>query len=171
MRSLLILVAFFLAWSAWGIDVKLNVKGKPEEITKISNIIPGVEEVLNSDEFKERVLKSTFADTKDSSATIYQKLMANTWELTYEFKLQRNWRGKCPVLGWTYSSVKTVWFNSCNFMGRLDNGIAGTVGHEQAHKLGYGHRSATSYNSVPYALGTIIAELYGKIKPKALAVH
>lgn len=172
MRTFLLLLALCFALEVGSaVDLKVGVKGKASEITKIMGITPGVEKILNSPEFKSRILSSTFKDTKDSSEDIYRKLTLSTWDLHYEFKMQRNWRGKCPVLGWTYPTVKTVWFNSCNFMGRSDSGIAGTVCHEQAHKLGYSHRSAYSLNSVPYALGTICAELYGKIRPANLAVH
>lgn len=165
MRNLLILLFCVFTLDAWSISVKLQAKGSIQEVAKISPIIPKVQDIINSEAFKYRVLTSTFTDTKDSSAEIYKKLTASNWELVYEFKLQRNWRGKCPVLGWTYPSTPTVWFNSCNFMGRSASGIAGTVAHEQAHKLGYSHKSARSLNSVPYAIGTIVAELYEEPSP------
>lgn len=166
----ILLALFFISTMADAITVKANIKGSVEEIKTITNIIPTVERVLNSAEFKERVLgayhkgKQQFADTKHSNITVYETLTKNDWLLHYEFATQKNWLGKCPVLGWTYPSTKTVWFNKCNFKGRKESGIAGTICHEQAHKLGYSHSSAKSSNSVPYAVGTICAELYEKYK-------
>lgn len=162
MRNSLVLLFLLLALSEAfaGIKVTPEIKGNSDEISKLSGVIPGVQKVINSEAFKLRVLKARFTDTKDSSEEIYKKIVAADWSLEYEFKVQKNWRGRCPVLGWTYPAVKTVWFNRCNFMGRSDSGIAGTVCHEQMHKLGYGHKSAKSLNSVPYAVGTICAQMF-----------
>ncbi len=160
MRSFLAVLLLLNSVCFASVEVSLHVKGSAKEISKISPLIPKVQGIINSEAFKHRVLTATFSDTKDSSAEVYRKLTSKNWGLVYEFQLQRNWRGKCPVLGWTYPSAPTVWFNSCNFMGRSASGIAGTVAHEQAHKLGYGHKSSRSLNSVPYGIGTIVAELY-----------
>jgi hypothetical protein len=127
--------------------------------------------VVNSPEFKSRVLgswykgKAQFADTKDSNEVVYQKIRASSEVFNkcnnYLMELEYQWDSNSGrVLGWTYPTVKTVWFNYKNFDSRSDSGIVGTICHEYLHKLGYGHSSAKSYASVPYAVGTICAELY-----------
>ncbi len=163
MKAFWLALAFLLLLlhvSAQATDMKVTIKKADENSARIWDIVRGVRNVINSPEFKARILSAKFQDTKDSNQKIYETLTPAVWDLEYEWKMQKNWKGKCPVLGWTYPSVKTVWFNSCNFHGRKDSGIAGTIAHEQAHKLGYSHRSAKSYNSVPYAVGTIVAELF-----------
>ena len=165
MKGLLIIIGmwWFTEWAyASTVVLKADIKGDVANIAKIQSILPGVQKVINSEAFKKRVLAATYTSTKDSPAVIYEKIMKGNWNLVYEFKYKSNWRGKCPVLGWTYASVKTVWFNSCNFQSRDAKGVAGTVGHENMHKLGYDHKSAKDYQSVPYSIGNIVSELYGK---------
>lgn len=167
MKGLLLIIGmwWFTEWAyAAPIVIKVDAKGTPADIAKIMTVIPGVEKVINSEAFKVRVLGATYTSTKDSPQVIYEKLMKGNWSLVYEFKRQVNWRGKCPVLGWTYPSTKVVWFNSCNFQSRDSVGIAGTIAHENMHKLGYGHKSARDIQSVPYSIGNIVSELYGKEK-------
>lgn len=162
MKALIVLFGMWCFWSN-ATEIRVEAKGPTADIFRIMSIVPGVQKVLNSPEFKARVLKAKFTSTKDSNDIVLKKILVPTWEVSYEFKMQKNWRGRCPVLGWTYPKVKTVWFNTCNFQGRSDSGIAGTICHEQLHKLGYDHKSASDSQSVPYSIGNICAELYGKI--------
>lgn len=159
----LIILSLLLSTYAFGnIEIKVDIKGTPAEIARITAIVPGVERVINSEAFKKRVLESTFTSTKDSNKAIYQKIMAGNWRLKYEFK-NKSFFWKCSrVKGWTYKNTPTVWFNSCGFNNRKDSGLAGTMAHEEMHKRGYGHKSAKDLMSVPYSIGNIVAELYGK---------
>ncbi len=131
--------------------------------------------VMNSEEFKARVLgawykgKAQFADTKDANETVYQKIRASSEVFNkcnnYKVELQYQWDSNSgKVLGWTFKTVKTIWFNYKNFDTRQDSGIVGTICHEHMHKIGYGHASAKSYASVPYAVGTICSEVYLEMK-------
>lgn len=144
-------------------------------MTRVKKLASSALVVMNSDAFKKRVLeswykgKAQFADTKDSNETIYQKIRASAEVFNkcknYKVELQYQWDSNSgKVLGWTYASVKTVWFNYKNFDPRADSGIVGTICHEHMHKIGYGHSSAKSYASVPYAVGTICSEIYLEMK-------
>lgn len=153
--------------------IKVDIRGSEAQVEKLSPIIPAVERIINSPEFRMEVLAheylhhKAFADTKDSNEKVYSTLLAKDWDLHYAFEFQRTitWHGfKCPVLGWTNPKTSVVYFNTCNFDGRDAAGLAGTVCHEQSHKLGYDHSSAKSLNSVPYAIGRICEELYHKYK-------
>jgi hypothetical protein len=161
---ILIIGMWFLTDWAYATELKVDVKGAPADIAKIMKVIPGVQKVLNSPEFKLKVLAAKYTTTKDSPEIIYNKIMIPTWNLFYQLQLKKSWNGRCPVLGWTYPSTKVVWFNSCNFRGRSETGLAGTICHEQMHKLGYDHKTAKDSQSVPYSIGNICSELYGKIK-------
>lgn len=158
----LVLIALWWVAESSATVLKVSAKGPTSDVAKIASIVPGVQKVINSPEFKERVLKAKFTTTKDSNETILKKILIPEWSLSYEFKMNRSWTGRCPVLGWTYPNVKTVWFNTCNFKSRNDSGIAGTICHEQLHKLGYDHKSEKDLLSVPYSVGNICSELYGK---------
>ena len=147
-------------------EVRMN---RVKKLASIANV------VVNTQEFKSRVLgawykgKAQFADTKDSNEVVYQKIRASSEVFNkcnnYLMELEYQWDSNSGrVLGWTYPSVKTVWFNYKNFDPRSDSGIVGTICHEHMHKLGYGHSSAKSWASVPYAVGTICAEIYDEMK-------
>jgi hypothetical protein len=154
-------LCFLLSLTAMaGVNVTARISGSVAEVARIQKILPVVEKVLNSAEFKDRVLKAKFTETKDSSLKVYETINSWHWENEYEFKVNRNRR----VVGWTYPSVKTVWINSRGFSSRSDSGIAGTICHEATHKMGYTHKSAKSHQSVPYSIGTICSQLYEKEK-------
>lgn len=148
--------------------IVLNASGTPAQIARLTRIVPVVEKVINSPEFKSRVLgayyngKLQFVDTKLSNAQVFDVIMASDW--TLEIRLEKLGRN---VLGRTFTNVKWFSFNSRNFDSRKDSGLAGTICHEQLHKLGFKHskynNSARPY-SVPYAVGTICAELYSSFE-------
>lgn len=148
---------WFTEW-AYAVEIKASVKGDTASVAKLQSVLPGLQTVINSEAFKLRVLKATYTSTKDSPAVIYSKIMASKWDL--EIIIQRHWL--CRVKGWTTPDVKTIWFNSCGFSKRDSAGLAGTVAHEWLHKIGYDHKSANDLMSVPYSIGNIVVELYGK---------
>lgn len=159
------------------IKIVLNVKATPAQIARVSRLSDVARKIINSPEFKARVLgawykgKAQFVDTKLSNAEVYQKLREGaelktpvdyTWNL--EIGIERS---RCSTLGWTYPNVSMFWFNSCTFDTREDSGVTGTICHEYSHKLGFEHsQNATAARpySVPYAVGTICAELYPAFK-------
>lgn len=148
---------WFTEW-AYAVEIKATIKGDTQSVAKIQRTLHGLQKVINSDAFRERVLKATYTSTKDSPAVIYQKIMASKWDL--DLRVERHWL--CRVKGWTTPNVKTIWFNSCGFLQRTDAGLAGTEAHEYLHKIGYDHKNANDLMSVPYSIGNIVSELYGK---------
>lgn len=145
------------------VEVVLNVTGTPAQIARLTSLKEVVKRVVNSPEFKTRILgayyngKPQFVSTTLSNAQVFEKLFVN-WNLEIKFeKLGRN------VLGRTLTNVNWFSFNTLNFDTREDSGLVGTICHEYSHKLGFHHskynNSARPY-SLPYAVGTICAELY-----------
>lgn len=168
---IIFILLFFL--SAHAAVIKTSAVGSVAQIKRISDITPVVQQIINSEEFKQRVLKAKFYDTNKSNEEIYKILTSGVWDLRYEFQPQkRDCKGFPPfkrcspwVLGWTYPNTKTVYFNSLKWDDRDDAGIAGTVCHEESHKKGFIHSfnwTKTREMSVPYSVGTICAEMYGK---------
>ncbi len=175
------------ATAASGIILKVDAVGTPANISRIVSLAKIAERIVNSPEFDRRVLnswyrgKNAFQDTKDTPAQVLAKMKSGAerlsptpdrvWNLYYKFEEHRN----CSNNGWTYPNTKWVWFNIKNcwkdkkvrgpkFEWRKDSGIVGTICHEYTHKLGYDHSSSRALASVPYAVGTICAELYYKYK-------
>jgi hypothetical protein len=157
-KILMIIGMWWFTEYAYCIDIKAEIKGDTASVAKIQKVLPGVQKVINSEAFKARVLKAKYTTTKDSPEVIYQKIMASKWDL--DLRVERHWL--CRVKGWTNPGTKTIWFNSCGFAQRTDAGLAGTICHETLHKIGYDHKNANDLMSVPYSIGNIVSELYGK---------
>lgn len=173
MKIVSILVLILVSIPGFSATITANIKGTVSEVATIQKVLPVVEKIINSEEFRQKVLSSKFTYTKLTNEEIYKKIVANDWQLHLVFEKQGKWapftKSKCKstVLGWTYPSTKTVWFNRCNFEGRKLSGIAGTVCHETAHKLGFTHPfqdTKTRPQSVPYSVGTICANMFERFK-------
>lgn len=155
MRYLLLLL---LSFNVYAVDIKAKITGDIKSVYKIQSVLKPLQDIINSEDFKKRVLKAKYTSTTDTPEIIYKKIMESSWDLQLEVK--RHWL--CRVKGWTNPSIKTIYFNSCGFLQRDDAGLAGTVAHEWMHKIGYGHKNASDIMSVPYSIGNIVVELYGK---------
>ena len=176
--SILLIFCLSLNWSA---QTKLKIESLElftnADKEKIIKVASGVETIINSEEFKNEVLnfeyngKKEFVDNdRKSNLEIYSIIMAGketfsqdkdfSWNLSYKLgKLGKN------VIAQTSSSIKTVTINSLKFPSMLESSLAGTVCHEEMHKLGFGHafrnNSSRPY-SVPYGVGSICTRLYRK---------
>lgn len=147
---------------------------------RMAEIFADTQIIVSTDEFREKVYgqyykgKKGFVDNDGhTNEQVYEKLMAgselgslpdNIWNLP--IALERGGRG---TLGWTYPSTTQIWFNSRYFDGREDSGLSGTICHEYAHKVGFGHAyksTASRPYSVPYAVGTICSLLYVEFQKK-----
>lgn len=130
--------------------------------------------VLNSAEFKERVLNFTFNGQKQfnnnngqTNAQVYETIMkgAETLLPTVDNEMDLDitlYYTNNSTVGYTYPNTIQIWVNSKFFNGYNYGQVAANAVHEWTHKLGYGH---TSYNnssrpySVPYGIGGIINEM------------
>lgn len=63
------------------------------------------------------------------------------------------------MVGYTKPSINRISINEKFFRNFTSAQIAGNLAHEWVHKLGFDHRSAKEYDSVPYAIGDIVAQL------------
>lgn len=124
-----------------------------------------VEKVVNSQEFKDRVLGKTFTSTKLSSPEILEKI-GQAEELLipgkngiWEWKVGFYYSPGSRVIGWTNGQILTVWVNTAKFDEFEISDIAGNITHEYLHKIGFDHASAKDRTSVPYAVGYIVRDL------------
>ncbi len=146
----------------------------PEQEAKMLQALERLEIVINSQEFKKRVLEHqyqgeyTFVDNEGlSNEEIYNKIMegAETFDPVVDEELDLDitlyYRNNSTV-GYTYPNTHKIWVNNKFFAGFTLGKVAANAMHEWTHKIGFGHdfkKTARRSYSVPYAVGTIVKEL------------
>lgn len=139
-----------------------------------------LEKVVNSEEFKNRVLN--FKNTKGerafasnnglSNEEIYEHFMDGRetlqqdtpGEMNYYLKLyNRPWS---RVIGYTSADVNRININWKFFKNYKPSDVAGNLAHEWVHKIGFDHTSAAEHDSAPYAIGYIVDEMAAELVKK-----
>lgn len=156
----------------------MEVKGfEGASAEKLNKAFDVVEQVVNSQEFKNRVInfknaagKRSFASNNNlTNEQIYvnfmegkEKLQPDTaGEMNYYVTLYyKRWS---KVVGWTNGSINTINVNWKFFQNYKPNDVAGNLAHEWLHKIGYDHKSAAEHDSAPYAIGYIVRELGARV--------
>ena len=145
----------------------------PASLEKMEKALAVVEKVVNSEEFKNRVInfknnkgERAFASNNGmSNEQIYATFMEGRellqqdtpGEMNFFLKLyNKSWS---KVIGWTNRDINTININWKFFKNFKPNEVAGNLVHEWTHKIGFSHRSASERDSAPYALGYIAREL------------
>lgn len=137
------------------------------------------EKVLNSEEFKQRVLHFTYEGEEAfvqndgyTNLEIYNQMMAGA-EL-YPSRTSANktmdlftelYYGGSGVIGYTNPDTATIYMNSYYYDDYTPAEVVGNITHEWLHKLGYDHDYNSTYRrpySVPYAIGYIAEDLAEK---------
>ncbi len=131
------------------------------EILKHDTACKMLETVLNSIEFKARLLTMKFSGTRKTPSQIYQMIMQGSDELNktpdgdIDVHVNMYYKNNNTV-GYTYPSDINTYVNRKFFKHYDYAEVACNIIHEYAHKMGFGHSSATDYNSVPYAIGYMV---------------
>lgn len=145
----------------------------------MEKVVPLLEKVVNSDEFKERVLEYSYFGNKGfvdnrglARPAIYRRFISgadkfNTAEDQDLDLFLSIFYSRRSTIGYTYPSTFKTWVNRRFFSWWLksDTGrcnIIGNIVHEYMHNLGFDH--AVRWNklrdhSVPYAYGNIAKEI------------
>lgn len=144
-----------------------------EKGVKLQSAFEVLEEVVNSEEFKERVInfknkkgERAFASNKKlTNEEIYaafmegrETLQQNTpSEMNFYLKLyNKSWS---RVIGYTSANTNLININWKYFKGNPVSGVAANLAHEWVHKLGFTHKSASEHDSVPYGIGYIVGDM------------
>ena len=146
-----------------------------QQTIKMNDAIGRLKLVINSEEFKERVLSHTFKGERTFSLNlgltneeVYERIMSGVEvlnrELDYEMDVDVTmyYARLSSVVGYTYRDTIRTWFNSKYFNVFTPAQISANVTHEWMHKLGFGHTSNNSSSrpyTVPYGIGGIILDL------------
>lgn len=147
----------------------------------MKKISENLEKVINSNDFKIYILdhsmnkqKNFLENNNKNNHQIYFNIMSgeevlnpvkdNEWQLhlNKKFILSRS------TLAYTDKKQKEIHFSSRYIENGDDASISGTICHEYAHKLGYGHDTKNTKQwpyTVPYAVGDICTSLYVNLFP------
>lgn len=150
-----------------------EAKGFSEkDMLKIKQALCVLSYVINHNQFWGRVIHyydsksgNCFTSTTDLRVEVYHNFIhanenGNTGddnELDFSLQYYNSWWSR--VVGYTLPKSLWIWMNWKYHLRFKPWETAGNLGHEQCHKIGYDHKSATEYTSVPYAIGFIIKEL------------
>jgi len=148
-----------------------------ESLEKIQAAFAVLEQVVNSEEFKDRVInfrndncERQYASNKGlTNEQVYQifmegreTLQQNTpGEMNYFLKLYNSWWSR--VIGYTSGDTNLININWKFFKKFKPSDVAGNLAHEWTHKIGFDHKSAAEHDSAPYAIGYIVDELAAKV--------
>jgi hypothetical protein len=158
-----------------------NLSGFPKsgvERQKVLDSFSIIEAVINSNEFKERVINFKSSDGKRSYSSnrgmsneqVYEYLMRgqelvggenNLGEMNFD--VRRYYRGWSKVIGYTSPGKSNTISVNGRFYSRYSiTQISSNLVHEWIHLNGFLHDSAKDHDSVPYAIGYIAEELAEK---------
>lgn len=118
-------------------------------------------QVLNSQEFKAKVLASYFTETGNlTPEEVYNVLAFGSWDL--KIVGYRSWNVFSKVMGY-FVSGETIYINTRKITDALTLGSLLT--HENSHRLGFSHYGAWG-TSVPYSLNRIFEACVAEMKLK-----
>ncbi len=154
--------------------VGMSIKGfDTTSRLKINSAFNVLEKVVNSEEFKDRVIN--FKNTKGERAFASNKGLTNeeiydifmegketlqqdtAGEMNFFLKLYNSWWSR--VIGYTSPDVNLININWKYFKTYRPSDVAGNLAHEWTHKIGFDHQSAAEHDSAPYAIGYIVDEM------------
>ncbi len=160
------------------LKVKLDASSgfDAKEKSKLLSAIALLEKVVNSEEFRARVLNYTYNGNKTfvdnngmSNELIYNLIMSGKEVLkpTEDHELNINitiyssfWNRN--VIGYTYPNTLQTWINRRYYKNYTPADICANIAHEYLHKASFNHSFAWTPSrefSVPYAIGYIVGEL------------
>lgn len=169
-------------FSVFKVNVERLSNYKSSERAKAQKAFDYIEQIVNTDEFKTKVLEFSWKDPKSgktqnqfhmndglSNAQVLDKILKgaelayNTQENnTMDLNLRMYWAPFSKVIGYTTPDSDTVNNNRKYFKRMNIAELAGHYFHEWLHKVGFDHEfnyTAQRPYSVPYAVGTIIEEI------------
>jgi hypothetical protein len=145
--------------------------------TKVDRTLNKLTFIVRSKEFQDKIInhsyngQKTFVDNDGlSNQQIYEKIIKaveeldETKEVDYEMDLRlKQYYSSKNVVGYTYPSDPVIYLNSKYYSSFDDMEVARSLIHEYMHKLGFKHdfyNTSSRKFSVPYALGTILEDLF-----------
>ena len=169
-------------FAVFKVNVERLSRYKSSERARAQKAFEIIEAVVNSNEFKSRVLNFTWKNPKNgrqetnfhmsdglNNAQVLDKILKGA-ELAYknednhtmDLNLRMYWAPFSRVIGYTTPNSDTI-NNNRKFFRRMSNQeLAGHYFHEWLHKVGFDHEfnwTPERPYSVPYAVGDIVSEI------------
>lgn len=136
------------------------------EVIRHKEAVALVEVIVNSAEFKKRVLKKEFTLNRGrTSQQIYEHMMTGEEDLQpgVDYEMDADiimYEKRNSTVGYTYPNVTTTWINRLYFKSYELGDIGRNFIHEWTHKLGYSDKGdSRARRSVPYAVGDLMSAL------------
>jgi hypothetical protein len=154
-----------------GRRVRINVSSRKgfsdTEIKRHQSACDLAEIVINSLEFKKKVLAHKFTHTVLNSEEVYNTFIAGKETLSKEVDYEMDvvveiYEKNNRTVGYTYANTVQTWVNRKFFRQYTLGEIAANLVHEWLHKLGFDHPAnptLTRPSSVPYAIGYMVRDL------------
>lgn len=150
------------------------------ELAKMNEAFRVIEAVVNSNEFKEKVINYVGKDGKRSylrnngltNEQVYEAIMEGK-ELIggaqtpgeMNFDVTRYMKFWSKVIGYTEPGKSNTMYVHGKFYKKFSPAeISGNITHEWLHLCGFYHGSAADHDSVPYAVGYIMRDLATKLQ-------
>jgi hypothetical protein len=151
-----------------------------EKLEKLNAAFQVLERVVNSEEFKDRVInfenkqgKREFASNRNlTNEEIYTLFMEGRETLqpntpgVMNFYLKLYNRSWSRVIGYTSGNTNLININWKFFKNFTPAQVASNLAHEWTHKMGFDHKSAKEHDSAPYAIGTIVGDIASRLLNK-----
>ena len=150
------------------------------ELAKMKQAFSDIETVVNSNEFKEKVINYLGKDGKRSylrnngltNEQVYEAIMAGKELIGGEqtpgemnFDVTRYMKFWSKVIGYTEPGKSNTMYVHGKFYKKFSPAeISGNITHEWLHLCGFYHGSAADHDSVPYAVGYIMRDLAKKLQ-------
>lgn len=162
------------------LDVQVKFRNfDTRDKAKVNSAVEILKKVVNSPEFKERVLSFSFEGQNQfyqnngmSNQEIYDLIMSGEEILmpsadhvmNFDLTLYRSWNPFSKVKGYTLPDTMRIWINKKFFRKQSwsEVDVAANMAHEWVHKIGFGHDYYFTPDrpySVPYAIGNIVADV------------
>lgn len=137
----------------------------PEQSAKLEKAEVIIKKIANSQEYKDKVLKAKFTNTKGmSNEQIYNHLLGGAEALiplaNYQMDLRvKNYYSAGRVVGYTTAKSLIVNTNTKFHKNFTPCRVASNLFHEWTHKMGFDHVSAKEHTSIPYMHNDFIEDL------------
>jgi len=148
-------------------------RGDSLELDKYNRAASLLEKVINSEEFKDEVLKAKFSMNENlSNEKIYEKFISGSTDLqgtkdsVLNFSIEM-YSASGRVVGYTYAYTTTIFSNRSYFKEASLAEVCCNMAHEYCHKIGFAdkkYRWFIDRNAVTYTIGSIVQKIAEKIK-------
>ena len=147
---------------SFGVVIK-DTNYLPSQKAKLAEAIKHLEDIFNSQEYKAELLKRKLTSTNGrSNLEVFNHIMTGKEDLSKTANQQMDLTVEMynkkfsKVIGYTTPSSLIVYTNRKFHDNYKACDVASNLGHEWTHKMGYGHKSASDWTSVPYQHSTLI---------------